>query len=204
MRLFSYFLLFALSAPLARGDGQTKIKMDDTCSVTVPPGSKSQPTPEWYAAFKKNIGDSYKQASDGDRWKGPDHKEFDACAAFQVLLGIGWKESQLNPGITGDLNQPYHAHGLFQIQQRNCSGDGKGNGGVGVSGNLNDPVTSVTCAARIMARNFKKYHCVTLGADQKGNGKCLTNWSTMICQRTAKYGKREPIRGVAAKDTSCQ
>jgi hypothetical protein len=204
MKLFHISALVLLLAPVAYGAEGERIEMDKDCTVTVPPGAKAKPTPEWYSTFKENFGDAASQANaDGMRWKGQDRKQFDACAAFQVLLGIGWKESQLNPKITGDLNQPYHAHGLFQIQQRNCSGGG----GVGVNGDLNQPIPSIQCAARIMARNFKKDHCITAGANQAKNGRCLTNWSTMICHATpgaSKYGHREDIRGVSAQNNSCQ
>jgi len=173
------------------------IRLDEKCRIEVPPSVKEQPKPEWYEKFKQVFSDddAKKAQKDATSWKSKDH-DFDTCAAFKLLMGIGWKESGGN-SKAGPGADAIPSPGMFQIQQRNCDG-------VGVKGNLNDAMVSIECAAKIMKKNFESDGCVADSANQKGNGRCLTNWSVMICNSNNKVGHREEIRQYQNGQSFCQ
>ncbi len=177
---------FCNPAPVyADGGGNSKTFGD--CTIQIPPGAKVQPQQPWYDKFKEAFGQNGGDgAKDKNDWKAKERPSFDTCAAFKLLMGICWKESGLNPSA-GAGADAIPSPGMCQIQQRNCDG-------VGVAGNLNDPVVTVECAAKIMKKNIESDHCITAGADQAGNGKCLTNWSVMISSDSNKVGHREEIK----------
>lgn len=205
MRLLRKILVLLLCLPgqvfantnAGAGADSSTVRLDNDCSIEVPPGAKMQPKPEWYNKFKQvfDDGEAQKAFKDADSWRSKDHK-FDTCAAFKLLMGIGSKESGLNPNA-GPGADPIPSPGMFQIQQRNCDG-------VGVRGDLNDPMVSVECAAKIMRMNFGKDGCIADTANQKGNGRCLTNWSVMICHSNNKVGHREEIRQYQNGQSFCQ
>jgi hypothetical protein len=199
-----FFLLLATPC-LALADGQSiggnsddnLIQLSKNCVIEKLPGARVQPQVAWYEKFKRVFNDLDAQSAykDNQAWKAPGH-EFDTCSAFKVLMGIGWKESGLNPGL-GAGGAAIPAIGIFQIQPRNCAG-------VGVSGNLYDPLVSVECAAKIMRMNFWNDSCVADTFNGSRNGRCLTNWSVMLCRSKSNVGHREQIRQYQNGQSFCQ
>lgn len=203
-RKITFLFLFApASLALAYGnateslDETNAVRLSQECIIDVPRGAKMQPQPAWYEKFKQVFDDQHAQKAYKDQyaWRAKGH-DFDTCSAFKLLMGIGWKESGLNPAA-GAGADAIPSPGMFQIQKRNCDG-------VGVYGNLNDPLVAVECAAKIMRMNFEKDGCVADTANQKGNGRCLTNWSVMICNSSNRVGHREEIRQYQNGQTFCQ
>jgi hypothetical protein len=190
------FVLILLASAPAFGAGGDVVRFGD-CELEVPKGARAYPQQSWYDVFRQNFGENGTAAEDQNRWRAKESGRFDTCAAFKLLMGICWKESGLNPNA-GPGADAIPSPGMCQIQQRNCDG-------VGVRGNLNDPHVAIECAARIMKKNMEGHGCITEGADQRGNGRCLTNWSVMICKSTnPKVGHREEIREYQSGDQSCQ
>lgn len=160
------------------------------CTIQVPPGAKQQPQQSWYDTFKQTFEPARQQweaSIDKSQWQAREQQEFNSCAAFKILIGICWKESNLNPSV-GNGADAIPSPGLCQIQARNCEKFRI------TEAQLHQAEKNIECAGKIMADILQRDRCITQGADQAGNGRCFTNWSVMIDETKNKVGHRQKIR----------